>query len=133
MTSQKWLAIIGIGEDGLSGLSSIARSLIDSAEILVGGDRHLDMLPADVRSRLVWAFPIESTIQQIISCRGKSVCVLASGDPLWFGIGTTLLKKIPMEEIVIIPSPSTFSLICAYVVIYHSCIQSNCRLIFMLF
>ena len=113
MTSQKWLAIIGIGEDGLSGLSSIARSLIDSAEILVGGDRHLDMLPADVRSRLVWAFPIESTIQQIISCRGKSVCVLASGDPLWFGIGTTLLKKIPMEEIVIIPSPSTFSLICA--------------------
>ena len=113
MTSQKWLAIIGIGEDGLSGLSSIARSLIDTAEILVGGDRHLDMLPADVRSRLVWAFPIESTIQQIISCRGKSVCVLASGDPLWFGIGTTLLKKIPMEEIVIIPSPSTFSLICA--------------------
>lgn len=113
MTSQKWLAIIGIGEDGLSGLSSIARSLIDTAEILVGGDRHLDMLPADMRSRLVWAFPIESTIQQIISCRGKSVCVLASGDPLWFGIGTTLLKKIPMEEIVIIPSPSTFSLICA--------------------
>ena len=113
MTSQKWLAIIGIGEDGLSGLSSIARSLIDTAEILVGGDRHLDMLPADVRSRLVWAFPIESTIQQIISCRGKSVCVLASGDPLWFGIGTTLLKKIPMEEVVIIPSPSTFSLICA--------------------
>ena len=113
MTSQKWLAIIGIGEDGLSGLSSIARSLIDTAEILVGGDRHLDMLPADVRSRLVWAFPIELTIQQIISCRGKSVCVLASGDPRWFGIGTTLLKKIPMEEIVIIPSPSTFSLICA--------------------
>ena len=113
MTSQKWLAIIGIGEDGLSELGSIARSLIDTAEILVGGDRHLDMLPADVRSRLVWAFPIESTIQQIISCRGKSVCVLASGDPLWFGIGTTLLKKIPMEEIVIIPSPSTFSLICA--------------------
>ena len=113
MTSQKWLAIIGISEDGLSGLSSIARSLIDTAEILVGGDRHLNMLPADMRSRLVWAFPIESTIQQIISCRGKSVCVLASGDPLWFGIGTTLLKKIPMEEIVIIPSPSTFSLICA--------------------
>ncbi len=112
----KWLSVIGIGEDGLAGLNAAARSLIDHAEILVGGDRHLAMLPelsADQRSRLMWTSPIESTIQQIISCRGKSVCVLASGDPLWFGIGTTLLKRIPIEEILIIPSSSTFSLICA--------------------
>ncbi|PZV13849.1 MAG: cobalamin biosynthesis bifunctional protein CbiET [Pseudanabaena sp.] len=113
MASQKWLAIIGVCEDGLSGLSSAARSLIDTAEIIVGGERHLAMLPEDRRSRLVWASPIEETIQQIIDCRGKSLCVLASGDPLWFGIGTTLLKRIPIEEISIVPSPSTFSLICA--------------------
>ncbi|GBO55738.1 cobalt-precorrin-6y C5-methyltransferase / Cobalt-precorrin-6y C15-methyltransferase [decarboxylating] [Pseudanabaena sp. lw0831] len=114
MTCNKnWLTVIGIGEDGLSGLSSAARSLIDNAEILVGGDRHLAMLPDDMRSRLVWTSPIDETIQKITSYRGKSVCVLASGDPLWFGIGTTLLKKIPIEEISIIPSPSTFSLICA--------------------
>ena len=113
MTSQKWLAIIGIGEDGLSGISLAARSLIDSAEILVGGDRHLAMLPENLRSQLIWDSPIEETIQKIINYRGKSVCVLASGDPLWFGIGTTLLKRIPIEEISIIPSPSTFSLICA--------------------
>jgi len=116
MTSEKWLKIIGIGEDGLRGLSSSSRSLIDHAEILVGGDRHLAMMPElseDQRSRIVWSSPIEATIQQIINLRGKSVCVLASGDPLWFGIGTTLLKRIPIEEISIIPSPSTFSLICA--------------------
>ena len=116
MNSEKWLKIIGIGEDGLGGISSSARSLIDHAEVLVGGDRHLAMLPElpeDQRSRIVWASPIESTIQQIIDLRGKSVCVLASGDPLWFGIGTTLLKRIPIEEIAIIPSISTFSLICA--------------------
>jgi precorrin-6Y C5,15-methyltransferase (decarboxylating) len=116
MTSEKWLKIIGIGEDGLVGLSTAVRSLIDHAEILVGGDRHLAMLPEfpeDQRSRIVWTSPIESTIQQVINLRGKSVCVLASGDPLWFGIGTTLLKRVPIEEIAIIPSPSTFSLICA--------------------
>ncbi len=113
MNSEKWLSIIGIGEDGLFGLSSAARSLIDSAEILVGGDRHLAMLPKDRRSRLVWASPIEETIQKIISYRGKSVSILASGDPMCFGIGTTLLKRIPIEEISIIPSSSTFSLICA--------------------
>lgn len=116
MNCKKWLTIIGIGEDGWSGISSAARSLIDHAEILVGGDRHLAMLPElpdDQRSRLVWTSPIESTIQQIINLRGKSVCVLASGDPFWFGIGTTLLKRISIEEVAIIPSPSTFSLICA--------------------
>lgn len=116
MTFKHWLTVIGIGEDGVLGLSAAARSLIDKADILVGGDRHLAMLPElteDQQSRVVWASPIESTIQQIINLRGKSVCVLASGDPLWFGIGTTLLKRIPIEEIAIIPSPSTFSLICA--------------------
>ena len=69
------------------------------------------MIPEDMRSRLVWASPIEETIQEIINYRGKSICVLASGDPLWFGIGTTLLKRIPIEEVSIIPSLSTFSLI----------------------
>jgi precorrin-6Y C5,15-methyltransferase (decarboxylating) len=116
MNSKKWLSVIGIGEDGLSGLSASARSLIDTAEILVGGDRHLAMLPdstEDRRSQIVWESPIEKTIQQIISDRGKAVCILASGDPLWFGIGTTLLKRIPIEEILIIPAPSTFSFICA--------------------
>ena len=113
---EKWLSVIGIGEDGLSGLSATARSLIDNAEIVIGGDRHLAMLPElseDRRSHIVWESPIEKTIQQIISDRGKAVCILASGDPLWFGIGTTLLKRIPIEEVLIIPAPSTFSFICA--------------------
>ena len=116
MNSEKWLSVIGIGEDGLSGLSTGARSLIDNAEIVIGGDRHLAMLPEsteDRRSQIVWESPIEKTIQQIISDRGKAVCILASGDPLWFGIGTTLLKRIPIEEVLIIPAPSTFSFICA--------------------
>ena len=116
MNSKKWLSVIGIGEDGLFGLSATALSLIDNAEIVIGGDRHLAMLPEsseDRRSHIVWESPIEKTIQHIISDRGKAVCILASGDPLWFGIGTTLLKRIPIEEILIIPAPSTFSFICA--------------------
>ena len=113
---KKWLSVIGIGEDGLAGLSAIARSLVEAAEILVGGERHLAMLPElpdDQRSRLIWASPIESSIAKILSYRGSSVCVLASGDPMWFGIGTTLVKSIPLLEMTIIPSASTFSLICA--------------------
>ncbi|QLE56416.1 precorrin-6y C5,15-methyltransferase (decarboxylating) subunit CbiE [Nostoc sp. TCL26-01] len=112
--TKKWLSIIGIGEDGLPGLSAIARSLVDHAEIIIGGDRHLAMLPTDdERQKILWTSPITDSIEAIIQYRGKSVCVLASGDPLWYGIGTTLTRRIPVAEMTIIPAPSSFSLACA--------------------
>ncbi|MBD2187453.1 precorrin-6y C5,15-methyltransferase (decarboxylating) subunit CbiE [Pseudanabaena mucicola] len=117
MSDHKWLSIIGIGEDGPMGISAAARSQIERAEIVVGGERHLAMLPHELRSQkasqLIWTSPIEETIQSIINNRGKSVCVIASGDPMWFGIGATLVKRIPIQEVTIIPAPSTFSHICA--------------------
>ena len=112
--NQKWLAIVGIGEDGLAGLSPIARSLVDRAAVLVGGDRHLAMLPAgDRRERLFWTSPISNSIEEILRRRGQPVCVLASGDPMCYGIGVTLTRQIPVAEITIIPASSTFSLACA--------------------
>lgn len=112
--SKKWLSIIGLGEDGLSGLTLIARSLFNNAEVIVGGDRHLAMLiENDQREKLVWTSPIEHSIEEIVRRRGQSVCVLASGDPMCFGIGVTLMRRIPLEEMTIIPSPSAFSLACA--------------------
>jgi len=110
---QKWLSIVGIGEDGLSGLSPIARALIDSAEVLVGGDRHLAMLPPDDRLRLSWTSPISDSVEEIVRRRGQPVCVLASGDPMCYGIGVTLTRQVPIAEISIIPAPSAFSLACA--------------------
>jgi len=111
---QKWLSVVGIGEDGLPGLSSVARSLVDGAEVLVGGDRHLAMLPVDERrERLVWKSPISDSIDEILRRRGQLVCVLASGDPMCYGIGVTLSRRIPVAEMTIIPAPSTFSLACA--------------------
>jgi precorrin-6B C5,15-methyltransferase / cobalt-precorrin-6B C5,C15-methyltransferase len=110
----KWLSVVGIGEDGLEGLGAIARGLLDRAKVIVGGDRHLQMLPAtDLRERIVWSSPIESSINEIIGRRGESVCVLASGDPMWYGIGATLLRQINITEMTIIPAPSAFSLACA--------------------
>ena len=111
---QKWLSIVGIGDDGLEGLSPTARSLIDRAEILVGGKRHLGMLPTnDSREKIIWSSPISTSIDKILQHRGRLVCVLASGDPMCFGIGVTLARKIPTPETTIIPAPSSFSLACA--------------------
>lgn len=110
----KWLSVVGIGEDGLSGLSPIALSLLDRSKIIVGGARHLAMLPADdTREKLVWASPLQTTVDSIISRRPESVCVLASGDPMCHGIGVTLSRRIPIAEMTVIPAASAFSLACA--------------------
>lgn len=108
-----WLHIIGIGEDGLPGLGRAARAALDSAEVLVGGERHLDMLPPDGRERLAWPSPLSALIQTILSLKPRRVCVLATGDPMWFGIGVTLAKRVPPAEMSVIPAPSAFSLAAA--------------------
>jgi precorrin-6B C5,15-methyltransferase / cobalt-precorrin-6B C5,C15-methyltransferase len=114
LTNKKWLSIIGIGESGLVELSSSAKGLFDRATIIVGGHRHLAMLdPNDRRERIVWTSPLEDSIDSILQHRDTPVCVLASGDPLCYGIGVTLLRYLSIDEINIIPAPSTFSLICA--------------------
>jgi len=110
----KWLSVVGIGEDGLSGLSSIARFLVDRAQVVVGGARHLAMLPTDdTREQLLWESPLQATVDEIIRRRGESICVLASGDPMCHGIGVTLSRRIPIAEMTIIPTASAFSLVCA--------------------
>ncbi|CDN15126.1 MAG: bifunctional cobalt-precorrin-7 (C(5))-methyltransferase/cobalt-precorrin-6B (C(15))-methyltransferase [Richelia sp.] len=110
----KWLSVVGIGEDGLSSLTPIALSLVNQAEVLVGGERHLGILPVnDVRSKIPWGSPIRETVAKIMNLRGTSVCVLASGDPMCYGIGVTLRRSIPIEEMTIVPTSGAFSLACA--------------------
>ncbi|MFE0756321.1 precorrin-6y C5,15-methyltransferase (decarboxylating) subunit CbiE [Inquilinus sp. NPDC058860] len=108
-----WLSVIGIGEDGLDGLSPAARALYDAAEIVVGGKRHLEMVPEDGRRRIPWPPQLLDLVPEIEALRGRRVCVLASGDPMCFGIGVTLSRRIPIAEMVVLPAPSAFSLACA--------------------
>ncbi|MBK1987360.1 precorrin-6y C5,15-methyltransferase (decarboxylating) subunit CbiE [Sphaerospermopsis aphanizomenoides BCCUSP55] len=111
---KKWLSIVGIGEDGIEGLSLMARSLFDQAHIIIGGERHLAMLSAnDSREKMIWKSPFQDSIAEIIKRRGESICILASGDPMCYGVGATILKYIPISEITIIPSFSAFSLACS--------------------
>lgn len=113
MTAPPWLSIIGIGDDGLDGLSPVARSVLDTAEIVFGGRRHLAMLGNDPRERIEWEIPFADTIETLIRYRGRPVAVMASGDPMWFGAGSTLARTIPPPEMRIIPAPSAFSLAAA--------------------
>src|SRR5439155_7221919 len=102
-----------IGEDGLAGLSPAARTLVETAEMLVGGERHLAMAPPGPAERIQWANPLGDTIGTIAARRGRRVTVLASGDPLWYGVGVLLARHFPVEAMTILPQPSAFSLAAA--------------------
>ena len=97
--------MIGIGEDGLDGLAPAARTLVETAEVLVGGARHLAMVPAGAAERLAWRQPLADTIAEIAARRGRRVVVLASGDPLWYGVGVCSLRHFAREEMTMLPQP----------------------------
>jgi precorrin-6B C5,15-methyltransferase / cobalt-precorrin-6B C5,C15-methyltransferase len=109
----RWLTIIGMGEEGLDGLSPVARKHIEQAQTLIGGARHLAKVPDGTAERLTWASPLTRTVGEILQRRGRRVVVLATGDPLWFGVGVTLLRMVPIEETWIIPGVSAFALAAA--------------------
>ncbi|MBU39033.1 MAG: cobalamin biosynthesis bifunctional protein CbiET [Acidimicrobiaceae bacterium] len=120
--TKKWLYVIGIGEDGWDDLSADSRELLYKSEIVIGGERHLKMIPGDWEGeRIIWASPIREAVTKILDWRpselgsGKKVAVMASGDPLCYGIAAKLLRHLPIEEIWIKPALSTFSLICSRV------------------
>jgi len=109
--ASRWLSIVGIGEDGVEGLAPIARSLIQAAEIVFGGRRHLALAAPLIRgASRPWPSPFEGAIQDVLAHRGRDVCVLASGDPFVYGVGSVLLRHIDPREMVAVPAPSTFSL-----------------------
>ena len=109
-----WLAIVGIGEDGVEGLSAAARTAIAQASSVFGGERHLVLArPLITGERIAWPSPMTDAIAAIMARRGSAVTVLASGDPFCFGIGSVLAREVPIAEILCLPAPSAFSLACA--------------------
>ncbi|PJK27822.1 precorrin-6y C5,15-methyltransferase (decarboxylating) subunit CbiE [Minwuia thermotolerans] len=108
-----WLSVVGVTEEGAAALPPSSRRLVDDAEVLIGGERHLAMFPEDGRERLTWTRPLKHLAERIGEFRGRRVAVLATGDPLNFGVAAKLLRHVPIEEMVIAPAPSAFSLIAA--------------------
>jgi precorrin-6Y C5,15-methyltransferase (decarboxylating) len=114
MTRSPWLAIVGIGEDGVEGLSPAARAAIRGAVLVAGGARHLALAaPLITGTRLSWPKPLRDAFPAILAHRGRKVAILASGDPYCYGIGSTLAALVPAAERFCIPMPSAFSLACA--------------------
>lgn len=113
-----WLTVIGIGEDGPAGLGDAARQALAEARVVYGGARHLALLPdrsgtQPPQQRIPWPHPFAAAYDRLLAHRGQPVCVLASGDPMHYGIGASLAERLPVAELRILPAPSVLSLAAA--------------------
>lgn len=108
-----WLHIVGIGEDGMDGLSAATRAVVEAAEVIVGGDRHHKLSDVVTAERLSWPKPFDTLIDKLKGLRGKRVVVLATGDPLWFSVGARIGRSIDKSEIAYHPQLSAFQLAAA--------------------
>ena len=107
-----WLTVVGIGEDGFKGLGKNARHALLGASRIIGGQRQLDLLPVCIRGeRQVWPSPF--SLAPVLERYGEPVCVLASGDPMFFGVGASLARQVPSSEMLVLPAPSSCSLAAA--------------------
>jgi precorrin-6Y C5,15-methyltransferase (decarboxylating) len=111
---RRWLSIVGIGEDGIEGLNPVARDLVSGADIVFGGKRHLGLAATLIRGMTrSWPSPFERAVDEVLAQRGRQVCVLASGDPYVYGVGSLLARHIDLDQMLVVPAPSAFSLAAA--------------------
>ncbi|WP_233556549.1 precorrin-6y C5,15-methyltransferase (decarboxylating) subunit CbiE [Aeromicrobium endophyticum] len=106
------VTVVGIGADGWSGLSETARELVDGAPVVLGGQRHLAMLP-DVPDQIreAWPSPLRDALPALLArFDGHDVVALASGDPLVSGIATTLVELLGRESVTVVPALSSVAL-----------------------
>ena len=108
-----WLHIVGIGEDGLDGLTPATRAVVEAAEVILGGSRHHTLTDGIDAKRIEWPSPFDALLDTLQGLRGQRVVVLATGDPLWFSVGARIGREIDPGEITYHPQLSAFQLAAA--------------------
>jgi precorrin-6Y C5,15-methyltransferase (decarboxylating) len=112
--SSQIVTVAGIGADGWQGLSSLTKDAIEQAEVIIGGPRHLALLPTTVKGRRVpLPSPLPGLPDMIAGHASDALVVLASGDPMFYGIGATLVRLLGPARLRVLPHPSSVSLAAA--------------------
>ncbi|MBP2278982.1 MULTISPECIES: precorrin-6y C5,15-methyltransferase (decarboxylating) subunit CbiE [Sphingomonas] len=110
---QPWLTIVGVGAAGPDSLSPASQMALAEAELVIGSARHLSLFPGISCPVIEWPVPFADGIAPLLTHRGRKVVMLASGDPFWFGAGSSITRHLSRDEWVAHPTPSTFSLAAA--------------------
>ncbi len=109
------VTVVGIGADGWGGLSPPSRAAIEQAGVLIGGPRQLSLLPSAVPGRrILLPSPLLPGLSELVGAHaGSALVVLASGDPMFYGIGSTLVGILGAARVTVLPHPSSVSLAAA--------------------
>ncbi|GAA1696551.1 precorrin-6y C5,15-methyltransferase (decarboxylating) subunit CbiE [Fodinicola feengrottensis] len=106
------VTVVGVGADGWDGLSPSAQEAIRRAKVLMGSERQLALVPDTAAERVRWPSPMLPALPALMAAH-PDACVLASGDPMFYGIGATLVRLLGPENVTVVPHPSSLSLACA--------------------
>ena len=109
------ITVVGIGADGWPSLGAEARGIVLAADLLVGGERQLDLVPPEAAGeRRPWPKSLVTLVDELpLLDDGRSIVVIASGDPLMHGVGVTVVRRLGAENVRIIPAVSSYALACA--------------------
>jgi precorrin-6B C5,15-methyltransferase / cobalt-precorrin-6B C5,C15-methyltransferase len=110
MSTSEKIHVVGIGENGLDGLTAAARELIENAQVLVGDEHALASLPATSAQRIAAGADLDAAVSQIAAASGKRIVVLASGDPLFYGVARYLCDKLGEDRFEVVPHVSSMQL-----------------------
>jgi precorrin-6B C5,15-methyltransferase / cobalt-precorrin-6B C5,C15-methyltransferase len=108
------IVVVGIGVDGMPGLSEASRRELQRAAVVYGSKRQLDLLDDTVAApRREWPSPMLPALQRLLDDHADDVHVVASGDPLMHGIGGTLIRLFGPDRVTVLPHVSAVTLACA--------------------
>lgn len=114
LDQQPRIAVVGIGEDGWDGLGQQAQHVLTQADIVLGSERQLSLIAGYAAVTLPWPSPMTAAMQNLHTAHpGQRVAVLASGDPMFFGVGASLAARYGSEALDVYPHVSSASLACA--------------------
>lgn len=102
--------IIGIGDDGLTGLTDAARRLLDGAQLVIGAQSALDQLGANRAERLIVGDNFDEALRRIAAEPHRQIVLLASGDPLFYGVARYLCSKLGKDRFEVLPHVSSMQL-----------------------
>jgi precorrin-6Y C5,15-methyltransferase (decarboxylating) len=109
------IIVVGIGADGMAGLSATSRNELQTATVIYGAKRQLVLLDDTVTAeRKEWPSPLLPVLQALLDChKDDDIHIVASGDPLLHGIGGSLIRLYGAENVRVLPHVSAVTLACA--------------------
>ncbi|HWA99032.1 MAG TPA: precorrin-6y C5,15-methyltransferase (decarboxylating) subunit CbiE, partial [Pirellulales bacterium] len=110
MTNGKRIHIVGIGDDGLEGLTASSRQLVEQADLLIGAEHILSLVPKARGERFAVGADLEKVVERIAGSSNAKIVVLVSGDPLFYGLARYLCDRLGKDRFEVVPHVSSMQL-----------------------